>query len=332
MILTRQRFMQSSLFVAFEIFRRNDKFYHIKTIEQTFAFYIEKFYVEWIFHIRIIKSQFKINQCDRFANDSNNVKFVYVEIFLKREITIHMLWKIDVIAKSNEKRIWIEYKNFLKINVQRIFIKVENIYDKYLNYKQINKQSVMNYDVNRIVFMIQFTSKLKLNSHEKFQNFIKELLSKHRRFLARKRDMHTKIEIFNRLKKIENVDYQNSQHNKQKVIEININNDFNKRKKNDDNFINEKKQFNKKNKLNNNDNENSNDNEKNDKKFKFDNFNKNSIKFKLYRWIKIEFAVIKKSEKCFECDKNDHDINVCINKKKYIVFAKFLLEIEKTKN
>ena len=95
--------------------------------------------------------------------------------------------------------------------------------------------------------------------------------------------MHIKIEIFNRFKKIENVDYQNNQHNKQKIIEININNDFNKRKKNDDNFINEKKQFNKKNKLNNNDNENSNDNEKNDKKFKFDNFNKNSIKFKLYR-------------------------------------------------
>ena len=332
MILARQRFIQSSFFVAFEISRRNDKFYHIKTIEQTFALYIEKFYVEWIFYIRIIKSQFKINQCDRFANDSNNVKFVYVEIFLKRKIIIYMLWKIDVIAKSNEKRTWIEYKNFLKINVQRIFIKVENIYDKYLNYKQINKQSVMNYDVNRIVFMIQFTSKLKFNSHEKFQNFIRKLLSKHRRFLAKKRDMHTKIEILNRFKKIENVDYQNNQHNKQKIIEININNDFNKRKKNDDNFINEKKQFNKKSKLNNNDNENSNDNEKNDKKFKFDNFNKNSIKFKLYRWIKIEFVVIKKNEKCFECDKNDHDINVCINKKKCTVFAKFLFEIEKAKN
>ena len=332
MILTRQRLIQSSFSVAFEVSRRNDKFYHIKTIEQTFAFYIEKFYAEWISHIRVMKSQFKINQCDRFADDSNSAKFVYVEIFLKRKITIHMLWEIDVIAKSNEKRIWIEYKNFLKINVQKIFIKIENIYDKYLNYKQINKQFVMNYDVNRIVFMIQFTSKLKLNNHEKFQNFIKELLSKHRRFLAKKRDMHIKIEIFNRFKKIENVDYQNSQHNKQKVIEININNDFNKRKKNDDNLINEKKQFNKKSKLNNNDNENSNDSEKNDKKFKFDNFNRDSIKFKLYRWIKVEFAVIKKNEKCFECDKDDHDINACINKKKCTVFAESLLEIEKTKN
>ena len=321
----------SSASVVSTVFR-NDKSYHVKTIEQTSALYIEEFYVEWMFYTRIMKSQFKINQCNRFAIDSNDVKLVYVEIFLKREFTIHMLWKIDVIAKSNKKRIWVEYKNFLKINVQKVFIKVENIYDKYLNYKQINKQFVMNYDVNRIALMIQFTSKLKFNSHKKLQNFIKDLLSKHRRFLVKERDMHTKIEILNRLKKIEDADYQKNQHNKQKIIETNINDDFNKRKKDDKNLINEEDQFNKKNKININDNENSNDNEENDKKLKFDNLNRNSIKFRLYCWIRIEFVVIKNSEKYFECDKNEHDIDVCINKKKCIVFAKSLLEIEKTKN
>ena len=291
--LVIRRLQESSSASVVSTVSRNDKSYHVKIIEQTFALYIEEFYVEWMFYTRIMKSQFKINQCDHFAIDLNDVKLVYVEIFLKREITIHMLWEIDVTARSDEERIWVEYKNFLKINVQRVFIRVENIYDKYLNYKQINKQFVMNYDVNRIALMIQLTSKLKFNSHKKLQNFIRDLLSKHRRFLARERDMHTKIEIFNRLKKIEDADYQNNQHNKQKIIETNINDDFNKRKRDDENLINEEDQFNKKSKININDNENSNNNEEDDKKLKFDNLNRNSIKFRLYRWIRVEFVVIK---------------------------------------
>ena len=167
-ILTRQRFIQSSFFVVFEISRRNDKFYHIKIIEQTFALYTKKFYAEWMFYTRIMKNQFKINQCDRFVIDSNDVKLVYVEIFLKKKIISHMLWKAKIISKSDKKRIWIDLKNFLKINVQKTSTKMKNIYDKYLNYKQTIKQSIMNYDVHRIVLITQFISNLKFNNKKKF--------------------------------------------------------------------------------------------------------------------------------------------------------------------
>ena len=154
---------------------------------------------------------------------------------------------------------------------------MKNIYDKYLNYKQTSKQSVMSYDAHRIALMTQLISKLISNKTKKLQNFIRDLLSKHRRFLARERDMHSKIEILNRLKKIENADYQNSQTNKQKIIEANTHDDSNKRKRNDENFVNKEEQSNKKSKTNNNDNEGD------DKKLKLDNSNRDSVKSRLYR-------------------------------------------------
>ena len=152
---------------------------------------------------------------------------------------------------------------------------MKNIYDKYLNYKQHAKQSIMSYDVHRIFLMTQFISNLKFNNKKKLQNFVRELLSKHKRFFAKKRDMHIKIEILNRFKKIENVDYQNNLHNKQKIIENHIHDDSNKRKRNDENSINNEKQLNKKSKTNNN------SNNENDKKFKFNNSNQESVKNKL---------------------------------------------------
>ena len=154
---------------------------------------------------------------------------------------------------------------------------MKNIYDKYLNYKQTIKQLIMNYNIYRIVLITQFISNLKFNNKKKFQNFIRKLLSKHKRFLFRERDMHIKMKILNRFKKIENFDYQNNQYNKQKHIDNNNNDDSNKRKRNDENFVNKKEQLNEKNKTNNN------NNEKNDKKFKIDNFNRKSVKFRLYR-------------------------------------------------
>ena len=152
---------------------------------------------------------------------------------------------------------------------------MKNIYDKYLNYKQHVKQSIMNYNIHRIFLMTQFISNLKFNNKKKLQNFVRKLLSKHKRFFAKKRNMHTKIKILNRFKKIENVDYKNNLHNKQKIIENHIHDDSNKRKKNNENFVNNEKQFNKKSKTNNN------NNNENDKKFKFNNFNQKSIKNKL---------------------------------------------------
>ena len=194
-----------------------------------------------MFYTRIMNNQFKINQYNRFVIDSNDVKFVYIEIFLKKKIISHMLWKTKIISKLNKKRIWIDFKKYLKINVRKISTKMKNIYDKYLNYKQPIKQLIMNYDVHRIVLITQFISNLKFNNKKEFQNFIRKLLSKHKRFLFKKRDMHIKMKILNRFKKIENVDYQNNQYNKQKYIENNNSDDSNKRKKNDENFVNEKK-------------------------------------------------------------------------------------------
>ena len=302
---------------------RNDKPYHIKIIGQTSALYIEKFYAEWMFYTRFMKSQFKANQCDRFAVNPNDVKLVYAEIFLKRETHPHMLWEAEVIANPNKKRIWIDYKEFLRLNVQKTFTRMKNIYDKYLDYKQHAKQSVMSYDVHRISLMAQLIPNLKSNSKKELQNFVKELLSKHKRFLARERDMHTKIKILNRLKKIENVDYQDSLHNKQKIIENHTHDDSNKRKRDDENLINSEEQLNKKNKANNN------SNSENDKKFKFNNPNQEPVKNKLWRWTKNEYKNIVDKNKCKDCDKSDCNLNNdCKNKKSKIHSRKIAFDLQ----
>ena len=89
--------------------------------------------------------------------------------------------------------------------------------------------------------------------------------------------MNFKFEVLKRFKKIEKIDLLNNQHHKQKIIKNNINDDFNKRKKNDENLEIEEDKFNDKN------NKHNNKAKENDKKFKFDNFNKNLFKSKLYR-------------------------------------------------
>lgn len=330
--LARQRPIQPPPPVAPEVPRRSDKPYHIKTIGQAPALYTGESYAEWISHTRAMESQFKANQCDRFADDPDSAKLVYAETFLKRGTTIHMLWEADVTARPDEERTWIGYKDFLKVNVQGASTRVEDTYDKYLDYKQTNKQSVMNYDANRIALMAQLTPELKPNSHEELQNFIRGLLPKHRRFLARERDMHTKIEVLNRLKKIEDADYQDSQHNKQEATETNTNSGSNKRKRDDDNPTNGGEQSNKKGKPNNNGNGNSNGSGGGGKKPKSDNPNRDPVKPRLYRWTRAESAAIKESGRCFGCGKDGHDINACTNKKKCTVPAEPLPEAEKAKN
>ena len=145
-----------------------------------------------------------------------------------------------------------------------------------MNYKQKFKQNIAKYEIQRIVLKTEFIVNLKFNDKINFQNFVKKFREKNKNYVVNQ-NLTIKIFIINRFKNKKNREYEKRFHfhnNKQNIIKNKINNNFNKRKKNNEKFDVEKNKF----KKNNNNNK-----KKKNKKFKFDNFNRNSIKFKLYR-------------------------------------------------
>ena len=194
-----RRLQATTQTLAVSAFRRNEKFFHIKIVEQIFEKFAENFYVEWVVFVRIMKNQFDQNDCDNFASNSNRFKIFHVEIFLKKNINAQLLWQAERTTHSDRKFIWNEFKNFLKNNIKRIFTRKKNIYDKYLKYKQNFKQSIMNYDAHRIALRAEVTSDLKSNAKINLQNFIKNLRENHKNYVI-DHDLENKTTILNRFK------------------------------------------------------------------------------------------------------------------------------------
>ena len=149
----------------------------------------------------------------------------------------------------------------------------KNNFEKYRNYKQRINQSIRNYDVHRIALFANLHSSMKFSLTIELQNFVLNFTQNNQIFLVDQRIEDDRNLILRRLKQREN-----NERKKQRNVNNNkSNDDFNKRKKNDENFDveeNNKNQFNKSQK----------EKSKDDKKFKIDNFNQKSIKFKkLYR-------------------------------------------------
>ena len=147
-----------------------------------------------------------------------------------------------------------------------------------MKYEQKFKQDIAKYEIQRIVLKIEFIANLKFNDEMNIQNFITNLREENKNYVVNQ-NLTTKIFIMNRLKNKKDREYEKRFHfhiNKQNIIKDKINDDFNKRRKNSEKFDVEEEKFKK-------NNNNNNKEKKENKKFKFDNFNRNSIKSKLYR-------------------------------------------------
>ena len=129
-------------------------------------------------------------------------------------------------------------------------------------------QSIKDYNAHRIALISNLHSFMKFSSAIELQNFVLNLTQNNQNFLIEQSIEDDKNLILKRLKQREN-----NERKKQRNINKNkFANDFNKRKRNDENFdANEddnQNQFNKNRKRD----------RKNDKKFKFNNSNRKSIK------------------------------------------------------
>ena len=171
-----------------------------------------------------------------------------------------------------------KFKNFLKNNIKEAIRRKKNVFDKYMKYEQKFKQDIAKYEIQRIVLRVEFIADLNFNDEMNFQNFITNLREENKNYVVNQ-NLTIKIFIMNRLKDKEDREYEKRSHfhiNKQNIIKNKINDDFSKRRKNNEKFGVEKNKFKK-------NNNNNNNKKEEDKKFKFDNFNRNSIKSKLYR-------------------------------------------------
>ena len=209
----------------------------------------------------------------------------------------------DVEKQINLKRIyiWEKFKNFHKINIDRIKIFFKNFYHNWHNYIQSENQFVKIYNEKRIKFMFYLSSKLKFTLKMKLNVFHNDLLKKTRQELKYFLEFETKINFIAQVKRFENVD-------KEKKTK------FKKRKKKNKKFNNENNNKNIKNK-----NKRNKSNDKKDYKNKVDKDNLNRLsmskKKRLFRWIWQKHETIIEKKNCLECEKFDHIVHDCINKK-----------------
>ena len=279
-----------------------EKPFYIKIMRNKLGLFSEDSYAKWTQYVWEMKNQFDMNQVDDYAKNPDKVKLSFAVIFLKKEFNAQLLWSVKTRNSSDQNYTWKKYVDFLKKNTKEVFIRKENNFEKYKNYKQLAHQSVKNYDAHRIALISDLHSFMKSSSAIKLQDFVLNLTQNNQNFLAEQNIENDKNLILKRLKQRED-----NERKKQRNISKNKSaDDFNKRKKNDENpdanGDDNQNQFNR----------NRKEDRKSDKKFKFNNSNRESVKDrKLWRWIKAEYKNIRNNNKCIGCDKSGCNIDDC---------------------
>ena len=305
-IIERRKFVTSTSSVLIW------KSFVMKIINATFDQYEEKDYKKWKNYCKQMKSQFTQNNVNHMTQFSNLVKITYVDIYLKLNSNANRLWNAKIDFHSNEKYIWVEYKVFLKSDIERAITLQQNLLRKYRKHKQNSNQFVKNYNVERINMFVELEFEFKFTNVVKLNDFRDELRLKFRCMLLKKSKILTKIELFDRLKRMKNC----------QILEKKLKN-FKKRKISfdTDSFESENEKF-----------KTAKTKNKKIKNINKINSNHESIKSKntkMYRWFAIKFKKIQIKNNCIECDESNHQIEICTDKKEKIILVDQILEQSK---
>ena len=191
------------------VFFNEKKSFFIKIQKIQSTNFHEKFHAKWRLFVRIMKNQFVINQCDQRFFNFNQLKILYVEIFLKKNIFVQLLWQAKIIENFDRIYIWLKFKDFLKINIKEAIRRKKNVFDKYMKYEQKLKQNIAKYEIQRIALKIELIVNLKFNDEMNFQNLITNLREKNKNYVVNQ-NLTIKIFIMNRLKSKEDREYEKS--------------------------------------------------------------------------------------------------------------------------
>ena len=288
------------------------KFFVMKIIDATPDQYEKKDYKKWKKYCKQMKSQFTQNNVNHMTQFPNRIKIAYVSTYLKSQSNANKLWNAETDAHSNKQYIWNEFKVFLKSDIERAITLQQNLLRKYRKHKQNHTQSIKNYNVERVNILAELKLEFRLTNSVKLNDFRDELRLKLRCMLLKEKKISTKTKLFERLKRMKDA----------QILKKKLKN-FKKRKISSDTDSSE------------NENEKFKNAKFKNKKIKDTNkvnSNHESIKSKntrMYRWFAREFKKIQNKDNCIECDKSDHQIEICTNKKEKIIFADQIFEQSK---
>ena len=116
------------------------KSFVMNIINATSDQYEEKDYKKWKRYCKQMKSQFTQNNVNHMTQFSNFVKITYVDTYLKSDSNANKLWDAEIDFHSNKEYIWVEYKIFLKSDIERVITLQQNLLRKYRKHKQKENQ------------------------------------------------------------------------------------------------------------------------------------------------------------------------------------------------
>ena len=288
------------------------KLFVMKTINATSDQYEEENYKKWKRYCKQMESQFTQNNVNHMTQFSNWIKIVYVNTYLKSQSNANKLWNAEIDAHPGKQYTWNEFKIFLKNDIERAITLQQNLLRKYRKHKQDHTQSIKDYNAERISMFAELKLEFRLTNSVKLNDFRDELRLELRCMLLKKKKIFTKTKLFERLKRIKDA----------QILKKKLKN-FKKRKISSDTDSSESE------------NEKFKNTKFKSKKIKDTNkinSNHESVKSKntrMYRWFAREFKKIQNKNNCIECDKSNHQIEICTDKKKKIIFANQILEQSK---
>ena len=156
------------------------KLYFIKIIGKESVKYIDNDYWTWKNHILDMKNQFEVNDVDEiyraFFDLINKKKIEYIYKFLDKIFLSN--WKIEKKINSHKKHTWENYRELHKKHVFKYKYLMKNIYNKYINAKQVNIQFIT--DFKNYLFKIHFILLIEMRNFDEFflMTLRKELCSK----------------------------------------------------------------------------------------------------------------------------------------------------------
>ena len=159
----------------------------MKIIETTSNQYEKKNYKKWKRYCKQMKNQFTQNNVNHMIQFPNLIKIAYADTYLKSNSNANKFWDAKIDFHPNKQYIWIEFKIFLKSDIERAITLQQNLLKKYRKHKQSHNQSIKNYNVERINMFVELKFEFKFTKTMKFNDFRDELRLKFRCMLFKKK-------------------------------------------------------------------------------------------------------------------------------------------------
>ena len=284
----------------------------MKTIGATPDQYEGGDYKKWKRYCKQMESQFTQNNVDHMAQFPDLVKVAYAGTYLKSGSNADKLWDAETDSHPDKQYTWIEFKAFLKSDTERATTLQQDLLRKYRKHKQGHNQSVKDYNAERVSMLAELEPEFRPTEAVELNDFRDGLRLELRCMLLKEKEIPTKTELLERLKRMEDA----------QALEKELKGSK-KRKTSSDTDSSESEDEKPK---------TAKSKGKKAKDTNKANPNHEPVKPKntrMYRWSASEFKEIQDKGNCIGCGKPGHQIGACTDKKDKTIPADQALEQSK---